>query len=820
MAKTLKLGFAMGGGVSLGSFCGAALTESIKLALLFARDDDGNPFDRVEIDVFAGASAGAMSLGIMLNALAFPSKDVALRKKAAATLRSLYGLETTWKSLPDKKRQQLIDAQLAQDKMNDIWINQITLDSLLNPEGSASIPPLKYQCGLVNRKTVADIATANLLPAGGAARYLDEDKATHPLLATRVLYGCSISNLNPLHAKASKLYPVASGSEVVINDALTSFQHKEMRIFDINFAPVSSKKLSDTDKHPDRWMRLHWGDSISGKTFDIRSATDWKHIVATAIASGAFPVAFEPVTLKRYKWEYPSSIWPFGDASNGNFTYVDGGVFNNEPVAEAFRLASHIDGLDDDINYVRRIVFVDPNVGSKPEYRLPGLADWQTQEAFGGPFSFLKSFDGNDLLRKTSLDKLLGQLSTLATVSSAQASAKEEHRTFQVANRLILRNQLRESLNGAIKPDSANFVKLKKAITAQLQELSKKDPIPTLPSTIKGEILRLANEKDSVVSSLADPALAAQIESNTSLSAFSDEQQSQIMTALVFSFVDIISGLSAKSRNSQLIAIGPFKRVKKNQFEKLFLPGSPLAAFSGFMSTIPSQYEADTARFCTAEFMRHAGMIAAKTHHIDEPVPFDKQHPQYYPYMADFKAGLTALAARIEQLIESSHLLNLGVVNAPVLNALAGFIKGKIKDMEYEQVEEDVLEFRVPVADGDFELDGKNRFDDDRHPIRLSQTDAQLYLVCFARWDRKHEVWSGYNVKNGELIIDRDGFFSDTDGYYRLTLPSLAQIEAARQLGYPVFWGQKVLKEKKSRTNPLTQYWSLRNELVPFSELL
>ena len=65
MGKTLKLGFAMGGGVSLGSFSGAALTETIKLALLYGTDKDGNPYENVVVDVFSGASAGAMSLGVM-----------------------------------------------------------------------------------------------------------------------------------------------------------------------------------------------------------------------------------------------------------------------------------------------------------------------------------------------------------------------------------------------------------------------------------------------------------------------------------------------------------------------------------------------------------------------------------------------------------------------------------------------------------------------------------------------------------------------------------------------------------------------------------
>ena len=91
MGKVLKLGFAMGGGVSLGSFSGASLTEAIKLALLYGTDETGTPYDKIIVDVFSGASAGAMSLGIMLKALAFPEKNPTKREKAWNELKSQIG---------------------------------------------------------------------------------------------------------------------------------------------------------------------------------------------------------------------------------------------------------------------------------------------------------------------------------------------------------------------------------------------------------------------------------------------------------------------------------------------------------------------------------------------------------------------------------------------------------------------------------------------------------------------------------------------------------------------------------------------------------
>jgi len=86
MSKTLKLGFAMGGGVSLGTFSGAALSETIKQAVLRAgyhSNDNGEEvfqeYDKVVIDVFAGASAGSMSLAIMLRGLAHQTPEERIR---------------------------------------------------------------------------------------------------------------------------------------------------------------------------------------------------------------------------------------------------------------------------------------------------------------------------------------------------------------------------------------------------------------------------------------------------------------------------------------------------------------------------------------------------------------------------------------------------------------------------------------------------------------------------------------------------------------------------------------------------------------------
>jgi predicted acylesterase/phospholipase RssA len=814
MSKILKLGFAMGGGVSLGSFSGSALTESIKLALLFGKDRNGEAYGAIEIDVFVGASAGAMSLGVMLKALAFPSKEDNKRIQAKKRLQELYHLnESDFSSFSVQKREQLIDAQLAQDLMDDIWTKQISIDTLLNKEGNEKIPPLKFQAGIFNRKAIVDIAARNLLPTNNED-YNANDLATYSLLSNRVLFGCSIANLNPLHAKAVDLFPVAPHSGIATNDALTSKLHKEIRVFDINFKEVTTDKLDNTDIHPTRWVRFNWCDAVKKQSFSTKSGNDWKHIISTAIASGSFPFAFEAVTLQRYRWEYPSGLWPY-DTNSNSFTYIDGGVFNNEPVAEAFKLASHIDALSKDDNYERRILFVDPNVGGKPSLNLPGLSEFSNQDPISAFGSIIKGLDGNDLITKTSLDKLIGQGLSQFIASSEQAESKEEHRTFQIANKLVLRNRFREALKYRLPPENECFNTLKVEIRQQLQELSHKDSIPTLPSNLGAEIERLANEPGSVVTSLK--GLGADINNAELIDEFNETIQLQIMTALLYSYIDIICGLSAKSRDSQLIAIGPFDQDGKS----IFLPGSPIAAFSGFMSDIPSRYESKVARFCTFEFMRKSGLLGNESNLYDTPERFDQNHPNYKAYMNDFKAGMHEVAERVEEMIESSHLLDLGYLNGPALGFIAGRLKSMIQDIDYKIGASYSIELRVTVSDKDFELDGKEWADNDRHPIRLKRYGNQLCLVSFASWDEVNEKWSGYNVEDGQLFIDRDGWAGINDKVFvKIKLPSKESVQAAKQIGYPIFWSKQTLAKNGEYSDvELSNFWNLKNGLVPFASL-
>src|SRR6266852_3094846 len=96
-----------------------------------------------------------------------------------------------------------------------------------------------------------------------------------------------------------------------------------------------------------------------------------------AIASGSFPIAFEPRCLRRWK-------------NNGwvNFYFVDGGLYDNDPVGEAINVAHETDWSDEDAQDRDRrflIVHTEPSDLSPPTaYPLDGaLQNIAALEALG-----------------------------------------------------------------------------------------------------------------------------------------------------------------------------------------------------------------------------------------------------------------------------------------------------------------------------------------------------------------------------------------------------------------------------------------------------
>ncbi|MGF1514004.1 MAG: patatin-like phospholipase family protein [Elainellaceae cyanobacterium] len=103
----------------------------------------------------------------------------------------------------------------------------------------------------------------------------------------------------------------------------------------------------------------------------LLDAALWTEIVDAAIASSSFPIAFQPEAVVRRPTDYPESLlsqpplkfFPSLNQpgpSQRPMTFLDGGIFNNEPLQEAIKLARDADGGIPDPN--RLFLLVDPAI--------------------------------------------------------------------------------------------------------------------------------------------------------------------------------------------------------------------------------------------------------------------------------------------------------------------------------------------------------------------------------------------------------------------------------------------------------------------------
>ncbi|TNE29644.1 MAG: hypothetical protein EP346_05745 [Bacteroidetes bacterium] len=422
MSKVAKLAFAMGGGVSLGSFSGAGLTQCIKQLILNGGYYEGDTFHHysdIEIDVFSGASAGCISLGIMLRTLTDPESEFAYIPKGSTTPITLtfegvrLELESSDEELKQRlahasgdERERLLDlytaAEITQRVQNNIWCNEINLKNLL---GGAM---RTVQGGIANKDALFKIAK----------KYFGSDVKINPknrrLLADRVIFICTLANLDGLVLEGREKHSGLMESldemkeqaqRLALLDGGRSKTHRDYRVFDVNFnnledlEGVEEGELCYDDKtrhkYPRRWFRIYpWKDNASEEgrvSHNLNDMTTWRKICATSVGSGSIPPALEPTLLERYSWEYNPHVWNatvdvdvpsnnrVGDVEPGEndhkyttdkhyFSYVDGGTFNNEPIREAHRAAAFIDNLEEmkpaseRREFDRLIMFIDPYV--------------------------------------------------------------------------------------------------------------------------------------------------------------------------------------------------------------------------------------------------------------------------------------------------------------------------------------------------------------------------------------------------------------------------------------------------------------------------
>lgn len=176
--------------------------------------------------------------------------------------------------------------------------------------------------------------------AGLLARGTDEN-VTHSVLSSDFVIGISKASLmgrytsEPQPALAPQPHPaLSSNHRLKLGLALSNLNG-----IDYSRCTLSGGEFIYT-RHQDQLLRSL--DQIADDRAEV-----WEVIRAAAVACGAFPVAFRVQDLARNMDEYtdPFLVKDIWDGKpSATFTYIDGGVFQNEPLGMAKNLVEQIPG--------------------------------------------------------------------------------------------------------------------------------------------------------------------------------------------------------------------------------------------------------------------------------------------------------------------------------------------------------------------------------------------------------------------------------------------------------------------------------------------
>ncbi|RKR84048.1 patatin-like phospholipase [Mucilaginibacter gracilis] len=816
MKKTLKLGFAMGGGVSLGTFSGAALSEAIKQAVLQGGyvDEQNNfqLYERVIVDVFAGASAGSMSLAIMLRGLAYQTPAEIAR--ATTTLENDPAMR--FATLTADQQADLIAAQVVQDLQADIWINDINIDVLLGttPEQQAD---LTYEAGLLRRGALEDLAR-KYFPMDQIANGFPNKR----ILADEVIFGSSLANLTGVRFDSRKGNPLNNPNYAASGDAFTSFCHQEFRVFHLFFNEQSSGNVTP-ENFPPQWMRYHKGPAQPGYFGDLTKSTAWSRIVATSIACGAFPFAFEPVVLERFKFEFEQ--WPEKidqevsrlatgrtDQISYPFTYMDGGTFNNEPVREAFRMAAFLDSECDPESFDRVIVFVDPSLDNdEMNYRVPIHQRYTVQK----PRAFLGGLDGYDLVRKATLDRIIPHLSTLVSMLIDEGKVNENDKIGYIMDLFDKKPQY-DALLATLINSAAVTAPLVEAVKVSVKDLIETTKINTLipqgAITLRGELMRVCYENKAAFSGLK-PAIDTFI---ADAAAVDTTLLKPFLEALYTIFIDLLLNLTGKSKESKIIAVAPVVIKADGTRDTVTLPGGYLSGFAGFMSRTPNYFEADLAKYCAQLLMRDLGML--KANHVLPPYqPWSDA--QQKTFSDEYGAKLINLNARIDNLFANAKFIDIFPgIDQVALNTFSKIVKNAVDAIQLYDDPYYSFVFMVPVTEKSFEIDGSGNFSDSG-AIKI---DGSLFLVTelYYHYRADKMYWAGVHAQDGQIVIERNGFaFLPDRKFCRIDLPAFEMLQKANLMPSPVFTYRQLIDADAGTVLP-AKGWTIRPGVRRMDETL
>ncbi len=831
MGKRLKIAFVVGGGVSLGTFSSAALTETLKQLILYAEYPTGQKdaagrdikarYESVELDVMAGASAGAISLGVLLRTLV-NSRDKfkllgyenyeALRGKMEQKLLMQHG-ETayTLKQNNNSAWESLVAVQIAQELQGKLWIEELNIEKLLGV--GAHYKDMSYENGLLNRATIENLARNYMQFEQVGARLVHK---AH-LLATRVLFCATLSNLSPIYSGHHE----RRGFLKALNDSAVERMHSEKRVFDLHFQPVGSEQGA---KLPLRWVQYQQGEDLLTEQVDYEGKKQakfirnmdknevWREIAATIIASGAFPLAFEPVILNRYRYEYGRD-WPaeLSNVTKQPFTYMDGGLFNNEPIAEAVKLANYLDSQDDSF-FDRKIIFIDPHVSELVNNPVLNIHNKMSisRGILGGKLN---------VSTKNSLFRMAGQLPILlgAMLNESDKLANlDQQSTLQKLNwrkqqRLILQHQSMTVLPVEL------WVQMRQSAQEALQQAEKARQLPPQFLSVQAELWRIAQEEREWVGRFlpAEKGLFMYKLNEFLFVAEPDkvEYAACWLYLLLCLNLDISLDLLGQQKTAEIIPIAPFD-FYKNDYSLMTLAGAGLGGFAGFASIHASMYASSYGKFCAYRILVEMGLIGGNIAHQTIPTAFD------YNLLDDrLKIDIeTAVMKRIKELVPSGLASTLWpLISGGVQEKVSGWISENLLPATVQRS----FDFRIKIPLDLYVLRGmdKNGATYEKNGVGAVRVGQEWFLIARLGYNPATGLFSGANVNSFQrLYLDKTGIFSNSASV-AIQLPTISP--EILQSANPVFIADVSGEAKMGAYMEVrADRWHFYTDIVPLDETL
>lgn len=190
------------------------------------------------------------------------------------------------------------------------WVQEVDIGKLLTK------PREEYKFSLLSSRVVESIGK----------EYIKNDppiKESHPSVASEIHVGIAMSNLNGWDY-------IVRPRNVQGDGEFTYTRYKDRFVCrlskDNQMIKLSEVSLLHKKDVIDEWVEIH-------------PPTDWERLRMCSLSSGAFPFAFEAMKIDRCPGEGEFA----GRTADNAYVYTDGGVFENEPLGLAKKLAEWLD---------------------------------------------------------------------------------------------------------------------------------------------------------------------------------------------------------------------------------------------------------------------------------------------------------------------------------------------------------------------------------------------------------------------------------------------------------------------------------------------